>query len=203
MFSLLASYPVRTAPQLEGNRVFLRPPALADHREWAALRGASRGFLEPWEPLWAPDELEYGAWRERMRRYREDYARGSGYSFLIFDRESGRMAGGISIVNIRRGVAQSGQIGYWMGQEFAGRGLMSEALGLLVDHAFDRLRLHRIEAACIPDNQRSIRVLEKAGFRREGLLRSYLKINGLWQDHYLYALIAGDRQSPKERNAIP
>lgn len=70
---------------------------------------------------------------------------------------------------------------------------MLEALGLVSRFAFDTLRLHRIEAACIPDNKRSIRVLEKAGFQREGLLRSYLRINGIWQDHYLYALIADDQ----------
>ena len=94
--------------------------------------------------------------------------------------------------NIRHGVAQTGHIGYWMGARFAGRGYMVEAARLVVDYAFTALRLHRIEAACIPGNERSIRVLEKAGFKREGLLRSYLRINGVWQDHHLYALIAGD-----------
>ena len=94
--------------------------------------------------------------------------------------------------NIRHGVAQSGHIGYWMGARFAGQGYMVEAARLVVDYAFTAQRLHRIEAACIPGNERSIRVLEKAGFKREGLLRSYLRINGVWQDHHLYALIAGD-----------
>ena len=77
---------------------------------------------------------------------------------------------------------------------------MVEALDLLARHAFDTMRLHRIEAACIPGNTRSIRVLEKAGFTREGLLRSYLKINGGWQDHYLYALIADDRRDARAKD---
>ena len=102
--------------------------------------------------------------------------------------------GGLSLTNIRRCVAQSAHVGYWLGERFAGRGLMLEALRLVIPFAFDTLRLHRLEAACIPKNTRSMRLLEKAGFQREGLLRSYLRINGVWQDHYLYALIAGEHQ---------
>ena len=118
---------------------------------------------------------------------------GTAVPFFIFENEKDALVGGITLGNIRYGVAQTGQIGYWLGERYAGRGLMLEALGLLVPYSFETLRLHRIEAACIPDNQRSMRLLEKAGFRREGLLRSYLRINGVWQDHYLYALIAGDK----------
>jgi ribosomal-protein-alanine N-acetyltransferase len=180
-------------PVLAGRTVTLRLPRSRDFGEWARLRGASRGFLEPWEPLWAPDELERTAWRQRLRRYRTDFLRGSGVSFLIFENGTGRLAGGISLNGIRHGVSQSASIGYWMGERFAGRGLMAEALDLVVRHSFETLRLHRLEAACIPGNNRSARVLEKAGFRREGLLHSYLKINGIWQDHYLYALIADER----------
>lgn len=177
---------------LKGKRVFLRLPVASDYREWADLRGRSRAFLEPWEPRWTPDELERTAWRDRLSRYREDYARGAAVSFFIFDNATERLMGGITLGNIRHGVAQSGHIGYWIGEPYAGKGYMLEALNLLVTFAFDTLRLHRIEAACIPSNTRSVRVLEKAGFQREGLLRSYLRINGIWQDHYLYARIAGD-----------
>lgn len=182
----------RDAPMLRGERVTLRLPARTDFQEWSSLRAASRAFLEPWEPRWAPDELDRGAWRHRLGRYREDFAQGLAAPFFLFENSSGKLAGGITLGNIRHGVAQSGQIGYWVGERYAGKGLMLEGLRLIVGYAFDTLRLHRIEAACIPDNARSIRVLEKAGFRREGLLRSYLRINGAWQDHYLYALIATD-----------
>ncbi|MFU0506449.1 GNAT family N-acetyltransferase [Pseudaminobacter sp. NGMCC 1.201702] len=184
----------RDSPALKGDRITLRLPESRDYREWAALRAESRTFLEPWEPKWAADELGRPAWRARLMRYREDYANGSSIAFFIFENASGRLVGGITIGNIRHGVAQSGQIGYWIGERFAGRGFMREALVLISHYAFDTLRLHRIEAACIPDNARSIRVLEKAGFQREGLLRSYLRIAGTWQDHYLYALIAEDRR---------
>jgi ribosomal-protein-alanine N-acetyltransferase len=182
----------RETPVLRGPQVSLRLPAPGDYAAWSALRGASRSFLEPWEPRWAPDELERNSWRLRIQRYREDYARGTAVPFFIFSNASRSLAGGITIGNIRRGVAQSAQLGYWVGERFAGRGLMLEAVNLVVPYSFDALGLHRIEAACIPENKRSIRVLEKARFQREGLLRSYLRINGSWQDHYLYALIAED-----------
>ena len=182
----------RDVPARKGEKVMLRVPLAADYREWAALRGESRSFLEPWEPRWTPDELERTAWRHRLSRYREDHAQGTAIAFFIFECGAGRLVGGITLGNIRHGVAQSGHIGYWIGERHAGRGLMTEAVNLLARFAFDTLRLHRIEAACIPDNVRSIRVLEKAGFRREGLLRSYLRINGIWQDHYLYARIVDD-----------
>ncbi len=182
----------RDLPALEGEKVFLRVPFAGDYREWAALRGESRSFLERWEPRWSPDELERSAWRHRIGRYREDYAQGTAIAFFIFERGSGKLSGGITLGNIRHGVSQSGHIGYWIGERYAGRGMMTDAVKVLARFSFDTLRLHRIEAVCIPDNARSIRVLEKAGFRREGLLRSYLRINGLWQDHYLYARIADD-----------
>jgi ribosomal-protein-alanine N-acetyltransferase len=192
MFAL--SFFRRDAPALKGSRVYLRVPETSDYNEWAALRGESRDFLEPWEPRWASDELQRSAWRQRLGRYREDYANGNATAFFIFENSTNRLVGGITLGNIRHGVAQTGQIGYWIGHRYAGKGLMLEALLLLSGFAFDTLRLHRIEAACIPGNKRSIRVLEKAGFQREGLLRSYLRINGSWQDHYLYALIVDDRR---------
>jgi len=183
----------RDLPSLKGERISLRMPASGDYREWATLRAESRLFLERWEPKWTSDELDWAAWRQRLNRYRDDFNQGTGAAFFIFDNTSGRLVGGITIGNIRYGVSQSGQIGYWIGEAYSGKGYMPEALRLVADYAFDTLRLHRIEAACIPDNKRSMRVLEKAGFQREGLLRSYLRINGIWHDHYLYALIADDQ----------
>ncbi len=182
----------RESPALRSERVFLRMPLSGDYHEWAALRAESRAFLEPWEPRWTSDELDWPAWRQRLARYREDHAHGSGASFFIFEAPTGRLIGGITVGNIRYGVAQTGQIGYWIGQRHAGKGYMYEALRLTARHAFQTLRLHRLEAACIPGNERSIGVLEKAGFQREGLLRSYLRINGVWHDHFLYAQIADD-----------
>ncbi len=190
----------RDPPALKGERVTLRLPRTGDYRDWAKLRGESRGFLEPWEPTWAPDELERSAWRYRLGRYRRDFIRGKALAFFIFETKTGNLLGGVTLGNIRHGVSRSGHIGYWIGEKYAGQGYMVDALRLLAGHAFDTMRLHRIEAACIPGNTRSVRVLEKAGFTREGLLRSYLKINGVWQDHYLYALIADDRRDAMARD---
>lgn len=179
-------------PELSGAAVMLREPRPGDFPEWAALRQASRDFLEPWEPEWPFDEFTRSNFRSRVARIRSQRRDRTGLGFLIFERGTGRLAGGISIGNIRHGAAETGQIGYWMGEPFSGRGLMTEAVRLVTAHAFDTMRLHRLEAACIPGNRRSERVLEKAGFQREGLMRSYLRINGVWQDHTLYAIIAGD-----------
>lgn len=182
----------RDYPALEGAKVFLRMPAAEDYAAWAELREESRAFLTPWEPVWSHDELSRRAYRQRLRQYQIAYEQGRAVSFFLFCKDEGNLLGGITLSNIRRGAAQTATIGYWMGERYAGKGAMFDALQCVIPYAFDTLRLHRLEAACIPSNQRSVRLLEKAGFQREGLLRSYLCINGSWQDHYLYARIVGD-----------
>lgn len=189
----------REPPALKGKSVTLQFPRPSDYREWAALRDESRAFLEPWEPRWAPDELDRSGWRSRIRRYRQEFAMGSAIAYLIFENVNRQLVGGITIGNIRYGVAQTAQVGYWMGERHAGKGYMQDAMEALISHAFGAMRLHRIEAACIPTNARSIHVLQKVGFTREGLLRSYLRINGVWQDHFIYALIADDRRASETR----
>ncbi len=186
----------RPPPALKGDNVYLRMPMMRDFDEWAALREKSRFFLEPWEPRWAPDELSRSAFRYRLKRYRNEFEQGVGMAFFLFETASDTMVGGLTLSNIRRGVAQTGSIGYWMGEPYAGRGMMLDALRLVIPYAFEGLRLHRLEAACIPDNNRSVGLLEKAGFQREGLLKSYLRINGTWRDHYLYALVAEEHCVP-------
>src|SRR5690606_7681985 len=179
-------------PVLKGSKVMLRVPVASDYTAWATLRRESRAFLERWEPRWAPDELERTSWRHRLGRYREDYAQGTAIAFFIFEGASGKLAGGITLATIRHGVSQSGHIGYWIGERYANRGPMTDAVNLPPRFALDRLRPHRIGAACIPDSVRTMRARDIAGLQREGLLRSYLKINGAWQDHYLYARIIED-----------
>jgi [ribosomal protein S5]-alanine N-acetyltransferase len=186
-------------PPLEGNRIVLKRPALRDYAAWAALRQQSRAFLEPWEPLWTRDELEPSAYRERLARYRKERLEGAGYVYFIFLKDRTQLAGGITLGHLRRGVAQCGVIGYWMGERFAGQGYMSEAVSVIKDHAFGTLALHRLEAACIPENERSIRLLKTAGFEFEGHLRSYLKINGSWRDHLLFSCFdTGTRKASAE-----
>lgn len=177
-------------PPIIGEGVFLRTPQMADFPAWAALREASRAFLTPWEPTWPSDDLTRAAFRQRLRRYAEDQRSDQAYPFFIFRKEDNALVGSIVLANIRRGVAQSGSLGYWIGEPYARRGYMTAALRALIPVAFDMLRLHRLEAACIPTNIPSIRLLEKTGFQREGYAREYLCINGTWQDHLLYARLA-------------
>ncbi|WP_139973596.1 MULTISPECIES: GNAT family N-acetyltransferase [Brucella/Ochrobactrum group] len=184
---------------LRGPRIYLREPMMSDFSSWASLREQSRAFLAPWEPSWPDDDLTKSAFRYRIRRFQDEISAGTGYPFFVFRNSDNKLVGGITLGNIRRGVGQNGMIGYWSGQPYAGKGYMTEALSLVIPFAFDQLRLHRIEAACIPHNERSIRLLEKAGFEREGLLRSYLKINGFWQDHLLFALIESDKRMTDTR----
>ena len=177
---------------LRGPTVTLRPPALRDYREWRDVRGASRDFLQPWEPRWSREEFTFTQYSRRVRHYRRERRDGTAITYFIRLNATGELAGGITIGKIRHGVAESCELGYWMGAPHAGKGHMSEALGLTIAFVFETLGLHRIEAACIPDNKRSIRLLQKAGFRREGEMRDYLRINGVWRDHYLFALLRGD-----------
>jgi ribosomal-protein-alanine N-acetyltransferase len=176
-----------TVPTITGAGVTLRPPHTGDFTEWAILRETSRSFLVPWEPTWPSDDLTRGAFRRRLKRYAEDQRSDLAYAFLIFRSDDNAMVGGLTIANIRRGVAQAGSVGYWIGAPFARKGYMTAAVRALIPYSSTALRLHRLEAACIPDNAASIRLLEKTGFTREGYARSYLCINGVWQDHLLYA----------------
>jgi len=182
----------RDEPVLNSNSVVLRNPRMDDFEEWSDLRKRSRPFLEPWEPQWPTDDLSRPAFRHRIRRYDADRANGLALPLFIFRKDNDRLVGGLTIGSIRRGAAESCVLGYWMGHEYSGQGLMSEALTVTIPHIFERLRLHRIEAACIPDNERSLHLLEKVGFQREGYMQKYLRINGVWRDHVLFALLAED-----------
>jgi [ribosomal protein S5]-alanine N-acetyltransferase len=173
-------------PSVMGEGVMLRTPQVTDHTEWAALREQSREFLTPWEPIWPADDLSRSAFRRRIRRYAEDLRSDQSYAFLIFRSTDGRLVGGLTLANVRRGVAQAGSLGYWMGLPHVRHGYMTAAVRAIIPFAFSTLRLHRLEAACIPTNTASIRLLENTGFIREGYAREYLCINGIWQDHLLY-----------------
>lgn len=179
-------------PAITGKGVFLRMPMASDFTEWAVLREQSRAFLTPWEPIWPPDDLTRAAFRRRLRRYAEDQRSDTAYAFLIFRSQDDVLVGGLTLANVRRGVAQAGSIGYWVGEPYANQGYMSAAVRALIPFCFGSLRLHRLEAACIPTNKPSIALLEKCGFQREGYARGYLCINGAWQDHLLYARLKGD-----------
>lgn len=178
-------------PVLTEGDIILRAGKLSDYSQWRHVRMRSRTFLTPFEPSWSARDLAADVYRYRLKRTRREAFAGTDYSFLIFLRDPGngdQLVGGITLSNIRRRAAQQAQVGYWMAQEHAGRRIMSRALRRLVYFSFDQLGLNRLNAACLPDNMPSRRVLEKNGFVEEGFAEKYLQIDGAWRDHVLYGL---------------
>lgn len=176
--------------RIDGAGVRLRPPRSADFAEWRELRSASREFLQPWEPTWPADDLSRAAFRRRLVAYARDREAGVAYPFFIHRIEDDALTGGITLSNVRRGVAQMGSVGYWCGHSFARRGYTLAGVRALTTFAFRTLGLHRLEAACLPQNAPSRRLLAKAGFVEEGEAKAYLKINGVWRDHVLFGMIS-------------
>jgi ribosomal-protein-alanine N-acetyltransferase len=174
---------------LDGERVRLRPPKMSDHAEWAHLRQGSRAFLQPWEPTWQSDDLTRAAFRRRLSLYQRDQDLGAGYAFFVFRKSDQTLVGGITLRNIIRGVAQTGALGYWVGQPHIRHGYASAAVEQMKRFAFRRLELHRLEAACCLDNAPSRQLLLRAGFDQEGEAKGYLKINGVWRDHLLFGMV--------------
>ncbi len=181
--------------RLEGQGVYLREATKNDYQAWADLRQRSEAWLVPWEPEWRFDELSRACFLWRLQGWRQDKKMGLAAPFLVFRTQDDALVGGVNISNIRRGVAQDCTIGYWVGEPFARQGLTRAAVQAVIAYAFGPLGLHRVQAACIPTNYRSRGLLESIGFHEEGLARGYLKINGTWKDHVLYAILAHDRQS--------
>lgn len=179
-------------PLIRTPNLYLRAPQASDYSAWALLRIESRDFLTPWEPIWNEDDLTRTSFRVRAKRAAREIASDEAYSLFIFETHSEALIGGLTLGLIRRGVAQACTLGYWMGKRHAGRGHMTEAVRGAVRFAFSELALHRVEAACLPNNEPSRRLLERVGFKHEGLARAYLKINGNWADHLLYAILSGD-----------
>lgn len=181
---------------LHGEGVLLRPPRPSDHRPWADLRARSRDYLQPWEPRWPEDDLTRAAFRRRLGVYAREMELGNAYPFFVFREADEVLLGAATLSNIRRGVADTATLGYWIDQPYAGRGHCTAAVRAICRFAFDRLGLHRIEAACLPTNAASRAVLEKCGFELEGRARAYLKINGAWRDHLLFGLVhVGDERT--------
>ncbi|MHA7888551.1 GNAT family N-acetyltransferase [Roseicyclus sp.] len=180
--------------RLETERLTLRLPRHADFRPWTALRDTSRDFLTPWEPTWAADHLTRKSFTGRVYWAQRALTQGSAVPLFIFHRPDETLLGAITLDNIRRGPAQSATLGYWIGQPHARQGYMREAIEAVVHYAFRGLDLSRVEAACLPENAASRGVLEKAGFKYEGVAQSYLQINGRWRNHVLYAHLRHDRR---------
>jgi ribosomal-protein-alanine N-acetyltransferase len=188
----------RPRVEIETERLILRPPLSRDFEDWATLRRESRAFLQPWEPAWARDHLTIRAFRNRVvwaeRAIRLDEA----LPLFLVTRDEGRVVGGLTLSNIRREPAEAGTLGYWTGERHARKGYMTEALVALREHAFARMGISRLEAACLPDNLASRRLLERCGFKYEGVAQAYLQINGRWRNHVLYAALRPDRRGRVE-----
>ena len=178
--------------KLTGERVFLRPPKRRDALKWQKLRMSSKSFLVPWEPSWDASSCTRRAYLRYFKNSNYLANMDRAYSFLIFKTDDKTLLGGINIGNVRRGVSQSASLGYWIGEKYSRNGYMKEALKLLIPSLFVDLRLNRIEAATLEENIASKNLLKKIGFKKEGVLRKYLKINGTWRDHILYGLLEND-----------
>lgn len=181
-----------TRPLIRTPNLILRAPQATDYSAWAVLRMESRDFLTPWEPVWNEDDLTRSSFRLRVKRAAREIATDEAYSLFILDAQSETLLGGLTLGLVRRGVAQACTLGYWMGQRHSGKGHMTEAVRGALHFTFSDLALHRVEAACLPNNEPSRRLLERVGFRREGEARAYLRINGHWADHLLYGILSTD-----------
>lgn len=184
--------------RIDTERMVLRPPAHSDFRAWSELRRQSAEFLQPWEPAWSADHLTRKGFVNRVYWANRSIHQGTAVPLFLERRADKRVLGAITLDNIRRGPAQAGTIGYWIGEEFARQGYMQEALTAMVHHAFEVLGLSRIESACLPENAASRGLLERCGYKYEGVAQSYLQINGRWRNHVLYANLRRDRRGRVE-----
>lgn len=189
---------LRGKVRIDTERMVLRPPVHTDYRPWATLREESAAFLKPWEPSWSSDHLTRKGFVNRVYWANRSIAQGTALPLFLERRSDRRLLGAITLDNIRRGPAQAGTIGYWIGESYARQGYMREALTALVHHAFEVLDLSRLESACLPENTASRGLLERCGYKYEGVAQSYLQINGRWRNHVLYANLRGDRRGRVE-----
>lgn len=185
---------LRRRVRIETERMTLRLPQHSDFRAWATLRSDSRAFLAPWEPVWSADHLSRKSFTNRVYWASRAHAAGTAMPLFLIRREDETLLGAVTVDNIRRGPAQAATVGYWIGAPFARSGYMSEALRAVIHHCFTALDLSRLESACLPENAASRGVLEKCGYKYEGVAQSYLQINGRWRNHVLYANLRGDRR---------
>jgi ribosomal-protein-alanine N-acetyltransferase len=180
--------------KIETERMTLRSPSHSDYRAWTSLRRDSEEYLTQWEPSWAVDHLTRKAFTNRVYWAQRSISNGSALPLFLIRRQDQALLGAITLDNIRRGPSQAGSLGYWTGHPFIRQGYMREAIMAVVHHAFTRLELSRIEAACLPENAASRGLLERSSFKYEGVAQSYLQIAGRWRTHVLYASLRSDRR---------
>jgi len=185
-------WPARLGPlRVRAGLVALRPVRLGDGSAWSAIRIRSEQHLKPWEPTmpgsWALRNAT-GEWPGRWLQLRAAARRGTALPFAVTLDDL--LVGHVMVGNVVREPLLSAYVGYWCDARLAGRGITTAAVALVVDHAFGAVGLHRLEATVRPENLASRRVLDKLGFREEGLFERYLDVDGAWRDHLVYALTA-------------
>ncbi len=179
---------------IQTDRLDLRLPQLSDHKNWSQLRFESKEFLTPWEPTWSHDHLLRRPFINRVNWAKRSIQNGTAIPLFIINRNEGALIGAITLDNIRRGPNQTATMGYWIGLPYVRKGFMSEAISALVHYAFGTLDISRIESACLPENTPSRKVLEKCGFKYEGVAQAYIQIDGRWRTHVLYSSLRYDRR---------
>jgi [ribosomal protein S5]-alanine N-acetyltransferase len=180
-----------TEQELLGAPVALRPVRVADARVWREVRVRNAPWLRPWEPTNPETPLHrssLGPYVSMVRTMRREARLGQALPWVVA--YNGQFAGQLTVGSIVWGSSRSGQVGYWVDEQLAGRGIIPTALAMAVDHCFFVVGLHRVEASIRPENTASRRVVEKLGFREEGVRVRQLHINGAWRDHMCYALTA-------------
>lgn len=187
---------------LMGARVVVRPPQMGDWREWIAVRSRNETHLRPFEPLWPDHCLTRDFFKQRLKRQQWDWEHHLARYFLIRLKDGGPLIGGVNINNLHLGAARHGSLGYWIDQDHQGQGLMREALQLVLRYGFEDLQLQRIHAACLPDNPRSMGLLQRIGLKEEGFAKAYLQINGHWRDHHLFGLTRADYACPESLDRL-
>jgi [ribosomal protein S5]-alanine N-acetyltransferase len=180
-----------TAPlRLYGRRVVLRPLSPSDFRSWSEVRRRNEDWLVPWEPQRHPGHADptrdRSAFSARCTARDRDRSADASYALGLFVDD--RFGGEVNINNVVRGAMQSGTIGYWIDRELAGNAYVAEAVAVVTRFAFEQLHLHRLEICIVPRNTNSRRVMDKLGYRCEGLAERFLEIAGVWEDHLRYAI---------------
>lgn len=181
--------PPRRSVRLETERLVIRTAELEDAGELRRFYEESAEFLDPWRPIRAPDSLQFDYWLRQIEAWRREWQADLGLRLWLYDRaHPTRLQGHIGLTVFVRGPAQFCYLGYHLAPESEGKGLMFEALTATLRFAFDEIRLHRVMANYMPRNARSARLLERLGFRIEGVAREYLEIAGRWEDHVMTAI---------------
>ncbi|WP_442599740.1 GNAT family N-acetyltransferase [Neobacillus sp. D3-1R] len=177
---------------MEQVKIYIRYLVDSDAEELLKIRLENRNFFQTFEPIRLDSHFTYEEQLREIRKATSDIENDRGYTFGIFLYNTNKLIGRITLSGIVRGPFQNANLGYYLSQDQNGKGYVTEVVGLIVEKAFEELNLHRIQAAVMPKNIPSKRILEKNGFKREGYSQKYLNINGVWEDHEIYALIKED-----------